>query len=61
MGNFMTYIVAHNKKLKLLPEPTETTGALTEMQVTGKDTELGDRQDLGNWFYSMRQDPLVAH
>ena len=50
----MTYIAAHNKKLKLLPEPTETTGALTEMQVTGKDTELGDRQDLGNWFYSMQ-------
>ena len=50
----MTYIVAHNKKLKLLPEPTETTGALTEMQVTGKDTELGESQDLGNWFYSMQ-------
>ena len=43
MGNFMTYIVAHNKKLNLLPEPTETTGTLTERRVTGKDTEVGER------------------
>ena len=54
MGNFMTYITAHNKKLKLLPEPTETTGALTKMWITGKDTEVGERQDLGNWFYSVK-------
>ena len=50
----MTYIIAHNKKLKLLPEPTETTGTLTKMWVTGKDTEVGERQDLENWFYSMK-------